>query len=266
MLKTARTRMVGTVAVAGALALSGGPALAGESHEHHSHHHHWRSTTCSGGEIPSGTYSRITVTGECQVAAGAVVRVEGDVRVAAGAVLDAQSAPSTITVEGDVTGAEGSTVGLGCQPPEATGNSAHECALDPAGASTITVRGDVTVTRGALVAINGVTVRGNVTLVGGGGPGYWSIKNNRIGRNLTVVGQTVEWLGVLFNDIGRNATLLRITVTDAHPGAPGVYVVSNTVGRNLSCWRLTPGVSGGFVPGAVNVVGGHATGQCAALV
>jgi hypothetical protein len=71
---------------------------------------------------------------------------------------------------------------------------------------------------------------------------------------------------VLFNSIGRNATLTHIAVTDEHPGAPGVYIVRNTIGRNLTCFGLTPGVSGGFVPGSVNVVGRHAIGQCASLV
>ena len=37
--------------------------------------------TCTGGEIGSGTYSRIKVTGPCSVASGAVVRVRGDIRV-----------------------------------------------------------------------------------------------------------------------------------------------------------------------------------------
>ncbi len=128
--------------------------MAGESHRHDDHHHHHTGYTCRGGDIPSGSYSRITVTGACQVAAGAVIRVAGDIDVAAGAVL---------------------------------------------------------------VALNGITVRGNVTLIGGGGPNYWSVENN-------------------------------------------------TIGRNLGCWGLTPGVSGGFVPGAVNIVGHHASGQCAALV
>ena len=165
------------------------------------------------------------MTGACSVAAGAVIHVSGDVRVRAGATLDAQSAPSTITIRGDVTGARGSTVGLGCQPPSATGNSAHECALDPQGQSTITVKGDVTVTKGELVMLNGITVRGSVRVIGGGGPNYWSIKNNTIGRDLTVSGQTVAWIGVMFNDIGRNAWLTNITVADDHPGAPGVYIV-----------------------------------------
>ncbi len=79
-------------------------------------------------------------------------------------------------------------------------------------------------------------------------------------------GQTVMWLGVMFNQVGGNVTLTDITVNDEHPDAPGVYVVRNTIGRNLVCTGLDPGVSGGFVPGSVNVVGHKAIGQCAALV
>ena len=61
-------------------------------------------------------------------------------------------------------------------------------------------------------------------------------------------------------------TLLDIALSDPDPGAPGVFIVQNKIARNLICYRLTPGVSGGFVPGAVNVVGGSALGQRAALV
>ena len=61
--------------------------------------------------------------------------------------------------------------------------------------------------------------------------------------------------------------MTHITVIDDHPEAShDVYVVSNTIGRNLVCWKLSQGVSGGFVPGSVNVVGRHAIGQCASLV
>jgi hypothetical protein len=265
MMKTLRLRALGGVAVAGALALSGGPALAAGPHTPTAY-------TCSGGDVPSGTYTSITVAGPCSVPAGAVINIVGNLNVDAGAMFDAQSAPSTITVGRNVTGAAGSLVGLGCQPPSYTGNSAHECATDPDGHSTITVNGNVSVTDAALVALNGITVNGNVSLAGGGGPNpwsipsYWSVKNNQIARNVTVSGQTVEWMGVMFNKVGGNVTLTDITVNDEHPGAPGVYVVRNTIGRNLNCTGLTPGVSGGFVPGSVNVVGRNATGQCAPLV
>ena len=256
-----RLRVVGALAIAGALVLSGGPALATASHPRMH-----KAYVCTGGEIPSGHYRSIRVTGACSVATDAVIHVRGSVRVAAGAVFDAQSAPSTMTIGGNVTGARGSLVGLGCQPPELTGNSAHECLIEPEGHSDITVRGSVKALRADTVLINGITIKRNVTLIGGGGLNPWSIKNNTIGGNVIAVGQTAEWLGLLFNSIGKNAILLRITLHDVDPGAPGVYVVSNTIGRNLVCRRLDPGVSGGFVPGSVNVVGGRAIGQCASLV
>jgi len=272
MERVMRLRILGSLAVAAALALSTGPAMAAGSHTQ-SHHDRadWEHTramgyTCTGGEIPSGNYSRITVKGFCDVPANAVIRVFGDLNVRAGSVLDAQNAPSTITVGRNVTAAAGSFLGLGCQPPSHTGNSAHECVVEPEGHSTVTVKGNVTATNAKTVMLNGITVKRNVTLTGGGGDIPWSIKNNTIGGNLKVSGQTTDWLGVLFNSIGRNATLTHIAVTDIHPGAPGVYIVRNTIGRNLTCFGLTPGVSGGFVPGSVNVVGRHALGQCASLV
>jgi hypothetical protein len=258
MEKATRLRILGSLAVAAALALPTGPAMAAPSGP--------MPYTCTGGAIPSGDYASITVTGFCGVAPDAVITIVGNLNVAAGALFDAQSAPSTITVGHNVTAAAGSLVGLGCQPPSYTGNSGHECAVEPDGHSTITVNGNVTATDAAAILLNGIAVKGNATLTGGGGPIPWSIKNNTIGGNLTVSGQTTEWLGVLFNSIGKNATLTDIAVTDEHPGAPGVYIVRNTIGRNLTCMGLTPGVSGGFVPGSVNVVGGNANGQCASLV
>jgi hypothetical protein len=258
MEKATRLRILGSLAVAAALALPTGPAMAAASGP--------APYTCTGGDIPSGSYASITVTGFCSVAPDAVITIVGNLNVAAGALFDAQSAPSTITVGHNVTAAAGSLLGLGCQPPSYTGNSGHECAVEPDGHSTITVNGNVTATDAAAILLNGIAVKGNATLTGGGGPIPWSIKNNTIGGNLTVSGQTTEWLGVLFNSIGKNATLTDIAVTDEHPGAPGVYIVRNTIGRNLTCMGLTPGVSGGFVPGSVNVVGGNANGQCASLV
>jgi hypothetical protein len=223
--------------------------------------------TCTGGEIPSGNYASITVTGVCSVQAHAVVSVVGNVNVAAGARFDAQTAPSTITVGHNVTAASASFLGLGCQPATSIGMFAgHKCAVDSAGHSIITVNGNVTATDADTVLVNGITVNGNVTLTGGGGETPWAIKGNTISGNLTISGVTADWLGALFNMIGGNATLTNITATD--PGDPGrtVGVVENTVGRNLNCTGLAPGVSGGFIPGEVNHVGHNATGQCASLV
>jgi hypothetical protein len=253
-------RMLGALAIAGALALSGGTATAAGAPTHY---------TCTGGDIPSGTYASITVTGVCQVPAdgSGVITVVGNLNVASGGVFDAQSSPSTITVGHNVTAAPGSLVGLGCQPASLVGNSAHPCATEPDGHSTITVNGNLTGTGTVVFLLNGITVKGNVTLAGGGSDEIpWSIKNNTIGRNLTVSAITDEWLGVMFNHVGGNATLTNITLHDVDPGAPGVYIVENVVGRNLNCSRLIPGVSPGFIPGEHNTVGHRANGQCAALV
>ena len=227
---------------------------------------------CTGGDfathnlipIPSGNYSRITVTGACYVPDGAVIHVSGDVHVAARAALDAQSAPSTIIIGENVTAGAGSLLGLGCQPDSQ--HAGHPCMVDAGGHSTVTVNGKITTTNANTVLLNGITVRGNVKLTGGGGDIPWAIKNNTIARSLTIRGVTADWLGVLFNSVGRNVTLTNITALD--PGDPGrtVAVVENTIGRNLRCTGLAPGVSGGFIPGEVNHVGHKATGQCASLI
>jgi hypothetical protein len=231
--------------------------------------------TCTGGDIasgnftsiPSGNYSSITVTGVCNIQLDAVIKVVGNINVAPGAVLDAQSAPSTITVGHNVTAGAGSLLGMGCQPTSSIGKFAGvPCIADPLGHTTITVDGNITTTDADTVLLRGLTVNGNVTLTGGGeNVNPWSIKGNTIARNLTITGVTANWLGVQFNRIGNNATLTNITATD--PGDPGraVAVVENTVARNLNCTGLAPAVSPGLVPGEVNHVGHNATGQCAAI-
>jgi hypothetical protein len=225
--------------------------------------------TCTGGSIPSDTYASITVAGVCDVVPGGVYSIVGNLNVLAGAVFDAQSAPSTITVGRNVTAAAGSLMGLGCQPDyyDSDGNyvkSGHPCMVEPDGHSTITVNGNVTATNANTVLLNGITVRGNVTLTGGGGDIPWSVKNNTIGRNLTVSEVTPFWFGALFNSIAGNATLTNITVTEDYPGASqSVYIVRNAIGRNLTCTGLGPKLSFGFIPGSTNTVGHNANGQCA---
>lgn len=247
------------VAVAASMTLFAGPALAAPGHND-------RSFTCTGGDIASGAYSNITVTGQCSVPDGAVVTVTGNITVREGAALDAQTAPSTIIVGHNVTALSGALLGLGCQPASYVGNSGHECTADPTGHSTIAVNGNVTALNASVVLVNGITVRGNVTALAGGSDEIpWSIKNNTIGRNLTLAGQTTNWVGVEFNQIGGSATLLLITVTDTDPGAHGAYVVQNHIDRNLICFGVTPTISGGFSPTEHNHVGGWALGQCAAL-
>ncbi|MGB7981940.1 MAG: hypothetical protein WCF36_14265 [Candidatus Nanopelagicales bacterium] len=210
--------------------------------------------------IPAGNYASITIAGACDVEPGGVYSIVGNLNVLAGAVFDAQSAPSTITVGRNVTGAAGSLVGLGCQPNPPDGPSAHPCEANPTGSSTITVNGNVSITDASAALLNGITVKGNVTITGGGSPFIpWSIKNNTIDGNLTVSDLAVTWVGALFNTVGKNLSLTNITITDVaeEGGSLDVYVVRNTIGRNLNCSGLSGAASYGII------VARNSTGQCA---
>jgi hypothetical protein len=182
-------------------------------------------------------------------------------------VFDAQSAPSTITVGHNVTAGLGSLLGLGCQYFGYVPHAAHPCAVEPdTGFSAITVSGNVTASGADTVLLNGITVKRNVTLTGGGGDIPWALKNNTVGGNFTVSNVTPEWLGVLFSNIGGNLNLFNITATDPEPDGGAVSVVVNTVGRNLNCENLGPRLTGGAIPGEFNIVGHKTTGQCVGLL
>ncbi len=278
--KAMRLGVLGTLVVAGALALSGGPAMAAVS---------WVSPaayTCTGGDfathtftsIPSGTYASITVKGACAPAPDAVITVIGNINVAPGAALDAQSAPSTITVKGNVTAARGALLGLGCLPNPPGHMTGHPCMIEPNGSSDITVKGNVTAWDANTVLLNGIRVKGHVTLIGSEGTATaaerataipWAIKDNTIGGNLIAAHMTPLWIGLLDNKVGGNVILFNIHITDGLPPnndpTPTIQVASNAIGRNLICYGLAPAVAGGFIPGQVNVVGGKALGQCAKL-
>jgi hypothetical protein len=126
------------------------------------------------------------------------------------------------------------------------------------------VNGNITLVGSVGVFLNGIEVAGNVTVVGGGSDIPWSIKNDTVHGNLTVAGQTEEWIGILFNTIDKNVTLVAITLTGTDDstgsGTNSLFVVRNSIGRNISCFGLTPGVFG-----YGNTISRHALGQCASL-
>ena len=256
-----RWKMLGALVLSGVLVLATSPTPATA----HGGARSPKPYVCTGGEIPSGTYSRITVKGVCAVASGATITVKGDIHVKAGAMLDAQSAPSTITVGGSVTSARGAFVGLGCQAPQHTGNTAHPCASDPdEGQSHITVKGNITLIKPSAALINGVTLR-NLTVLGGGSYEIpWSIKNNTVRGSVVVAGQKTWWIGILFNKISRDLLVTNVTLND--PTGEGgenqdmMYFVRNEIGRNVVCKHITNGVTG-----YGNTVGKRALGQCSVL-
>jgi hypothetical protein len=268
---------LGTLVISGTLALSGGTAMAAPPTSAPT------AYTCSGGQvnfadppsstyapdIPSGTYSTLTITGLCEPAPNAVITVIGNINVASGGVLDAQGYPSTITVGHNVIADSGSFLALGCLPHPPGHFTGHPCGtslvgnpldgVDPSTAfSQITVNGNLTATGANTVLLNGVTVNGNVVLTGGGGPIPWAIKTNTIGGNLVVSGVTPDWLGLLVNTIGGNANLTNITITDPTDDTPTVQIAFNAFGHNLNCSGIGP-----YLSVRVNTTGGKATGQCA---
>ncbi|MGC3955678.1 MAG: hypothetical protein QM804_15755 [Propionicimonas sp.] len=241
--------MLSGVVLAGALVLSATPAVAAPRSQ---------SYVCKGGVIPAGTYRELVVAGGCAVAPNATITVKGNVKVQAGAMLDAHSAPSTLVIGGSVLGARGSFVALGCQPPEQTGNSAHACANDPAGASDITVKGSILLDRPIAVMLNGLKVSGSVSVLGGGSDIPWSIKNNQIRGSVVVIGSTTWWIGVMFNDIRGSVLLHHITITDQDGELEQTFVVRNKIRHFLSCTQLPQGVFG-----YGNDIGGRGFGLCA---
>jgi hypothetical protein len=138
---------------------------------------------------------------------------------------------------------------------------------EPDQASVITIDGNLTTTDADTVLLNGITVKRNVTLTGGGGEIPWAIKNDTLGGNFTASNIMPEWFGLLFSTIGGNATLTNITATDPEDnGNAAVSIVVNTIGRNLNCSDLGPRLTGGAFPGEFNIVGGKETGECAGLM
>lgn len=147
-----------------------------------------KALTCTGGNIPSGNYESVLVTGVCYVPSG-LVRVDGNLTIAPGALLDATSPegllsatpaplPGIVQVDGNVNVGKGAVLFLGCDfaivcPP---GFSTYPGPPglypgSPIGFSNPgdMIQGNLT-SDGALgVVIHSVKIEGNATLSGGGG-------------------------------------------------------------------------------------------------
>lgn len=254
-----KARQGAVILGAAVLALSGLTAVASAAQA--------PSVTCDG-ELSSGTYQNVTVTGTCTVPDGAQVTVQHNISVESGAMFDA-STHSTLTVGRNVSGAPGSTVALGC-------TFAHPCDDGvPGDVGADTVMGNVTLDHVYNAAINGVTIGGNLTSDGGGaGPLFpvpfiaFSVKDDTIHGNVAVNGLNTSWFGVIRSQIDGNVVLTDVQTADPD----GNEVVANTIGRNLICHGNTPASQFGDAieeapfPGyGPNTVGGNALGQCASL-
>lgn len=223
----------------------------------------WGSV-CAGGDIATGTYQNLTVTGQCTVPAGAEVTIVHNLKVEPGGMFVADMAPSTIHVGGNVVGERGSFVGLGC-------TAAHGCESGPP-FSDVMVGGNIRLKYVYDAAINGVEVGGNVNSKGGGA-GFvldqgmfipFSVKDDIIHGNLVVKGLKTSWFGVIRSQIDGNVILKYIKNDDPD----GNEIVHDAIGGNLLCRGMSPAPQfGDAVTGAppdyqYSTVGGRVIGQC----
>jgi hypothetical protein len=227
--------------------------------------HGWKSV-CRGGDIASGTYQNLKITGDCTVPAGAVITVVHNLKVVHGASFAADSAPSTVHIGGNVVAGPGSFFGLGCTP-------AHGCDTSETFSET-SVGGNITLKYVFDAAINGVEVGGNVRSKGGGA-GFvldqgqfipFSVKDDIIHGNLVVRGLKTTWFGVIRSQIDGNVILKYIKNDDP----AGNEIVHDTIGGNLICRGMSPAPQFGdadddpSLPAdyPYSTVGGRVIGQC----
>ena len=241
--------------------------------------------TCTGGNIPPGTYESLDVTGVCFTKFGNV-KVEHNVTVERGALLDngipgdPTSSPTVsaqLYVGGSVKVGKGAVLILGCSPNSSCGGASPP--PPGPGISSAYIRGNVTAIGAMAVVVHSSSIGGNFSVIGGGAgtascappaPAPWSEDPNltgippytdsedvAIGGNYTVVGHSSCWLGSLRNQIRGSATFIGNTFGD--PDA--MEIGNNLVGDDLTCFRNNPAPQ--FGDGAASdLVAGRAKGQC----
>ncbi len=223
-------------------------------------------TICPAAEVAiAGTYSNLTITGDEYVAAGTTLEVQQNLTIAPGACLDAFTL-GTVTVAGNVSVERGAILALGCDPrwnPNGVGTS------PPCDDSTTddVVAGNLTAIDPLTMYLDGDTINGNLTSLGGG-PGTtlspyvdFPIKDNTIDGRVDIVGWHGAWLGFMRNTVGRSVLLAWIA--DADPDS--TEVVTNSITGSLVCFGNDPAPQFGDSGGSPNTVGGVKYAQCAGL-
>lgn len=253
------------------------------------------SYVCSGGNIPSGTYASVLVTGVCYVPSGSVA-VTGDLTVGPGAFLDATTPagypsdpaplPGTVTVGRNVRVMTGAVLVLGCDAgiscPTAT-----TLGLDSVGGSIIA--------NDALgVVVHAVTIGRNAAVIGGGGgpaqlqggpgsgacfgifPPLWmnspsfaitpfgpepvfsAFEDSPIGGNLIMQDLQTCWFGAIGDTVSGNV----IDQNNLAGDPDANEVVGNTVNHNAICSGNNAADQFGDSGAAPNTVSGNAVGEC----
>jgi hypothetical protein len=249
--------------------------------------HHNKSAICTGTlsspGVLAGTYHGVVlVVGACNVNGGAAV-IHGDLILAPGSVLNATFAlndlrkkgKSSLTVHGDVKVGTGATLAMGCEP------NFSPCSDDPNAGTGGTLTGSNHVSgnieaRGALgVLLHASRIRGDVTMIGGGGgvtcaipttgifsllqsPVFSDAEDNSIGGDLRIAGLQTCWMGALRNRVG--GSIFTGSNKMADPDAN--EVLANVIRGNIACFGNTPATQYGDSMSSPNKVRGQASGEC----
>lgn len=217
--------------------------------------------TCSGGAIAPGTYTSLKVTGFCAIPVG-TVRVRGTLTITENAALDASIPTGTLIVFGGVSVEHGGAFVLGCSP-------AFGCATT----TNDSINGGVRADRPLALIFHSNTIRGHVSLQGGGGgvncdfnplfqgPVFSDFEDNQIFGGATVSGLQSCWFGFIRNDVRGTVSLDNNSFAD--PDA--MEVTTNTIRGSLACFNNSPAAQFGDSGGTPNTVTGKKLGECAAL-
>ena len=279
MRKTLRIAAI-TSLVLGTVVLGAGAAGAAQTGGH-------QPRTCTGtfkspGVLAGKYKGDVVVTGVCAVNGGAAV-IKGDLILAPGSALNATFAlndvagtgTSSLTVKGDVKVGSGALLAMGCEP------NFNPCTddLNAGTGGTLTgqnkVSGDIRAFHALGVLLHASTIKGDVSLRGGGGaescnppfpgafadigsPPFSDAEDNSIGGNLTMTGLQSCWLGALRNSVRGNVFVAGNTMAD--PDA--MEILANRIHGSIACFNNSPAVQYGDSASSPNQVKRHAFGEC----
>lgn len=233
--------------------------------------------TCSGGSIPSGIYSNLTVGGACTIDTGSngSVVVLRNLTVLTNASLQAitgsingtgSTAPLApdLTVGGDLVVQPGGVLDIGC------GGVPYPCANDPNPAAPtyntqITVAGSLIAIGALAVVVHHTGILGSLVISGGGGgvacnfnpllgaPNYDDVEDVQVAGDLVVTGVNSCWTGMFRDTVGRNVVWRNNTNADPD----GNEIAHNTVVGRLDCRGNSPANQTGDSLGGPNTVLNH---------
>jgi hypothetical protein len=226
------------------------------------------ATTCSGGDLSSGVYYGLIITGECALGAGTTVEIDGNLTLASAATFDAASM-STVRVIGDIRVGRGASLWLGCPLASIPGDGGGAGGGDSpcTGRTNDVVEGSIVADRPRALRLDGDTIWGSLISIGGG-PGNtetpyvsFPVEDNVIQGDVSITG----WKGAWFDFIGNVSFggVLLAGIEGANPGS--TEIVANEVSDNLMCLTDSPAAHSGGSNGVANFVGAQEIGQCAGL-